>query len=262
VPERSATKAAAPVQSVARAAQLLKVIGAADRPPTVGELAAACGLQRATAWRLLITLEQNDLVERTGPRSGFRVGPGLLSMRSATATELERLARVARPELEHLAKSTGLAAGVAGVRLGRVHVVEQVDPPSVVVVRWVGREFPLHTSSPGKLVLAYMGETELSQFLKRPLVRLTPRTITARDALRKELLHVRQVGFAVSNEEFEVGCVGISAPVEDRDGALRAVIAVTGPNYRMPGKRLAGVAAAVQASARRTAEALFPGRLA
>lgn len=247
---------AAPIQSVTRAAELLKAIGSAVSPPTVGELAETCGLQRATAWRLLVTLEQSDLVERTGPRSGFRIGSALLSMRNVARGELERLTLLARPELERLSRTTGLSAGAGGMRLGRIEVLDQVDPPSVVVASWVGKEFPLHTSSPGKLLLADLDERDLLVFLERPLARLTPRTITDRTALRSELERVRREGFAVSDEEFEIGCVGISTPVRDEHGTLRGFLTLSGPNYRMPAAYVPKAAAALAAASRRTSRAL------
>src|SRR5262249_8776454 len=138
-----------------------------------------------------------------------------------------------RPELRRLCAATSEAAAVCLVRGSRVLVVDQVDPPSVVSVSWVGREFPLHTSSPGKLVLACLDPGDLDRFLAQPLQALTERTITDPAKLRQELARVRASGVAASDQEFEHGCVGFSAAVTDWARRPAAILSVTGPSFRM-----------------------------
>jgi DNA-binding IclR family transcriptional regulator len=224
------------VQSVERAAGLLVHLGRLGQPASLSELAAASGLKRATAWRLLTTLEEVGFVERTG-RSGFSIGYGLVAIATSVLDEGEALAQVLRPRLERLARETGVSAALSVVRAGRPFVVEQADPPSVLAVSWVGKEFPLHTSSPGKLLLCDLPASELDILLAHPLERLTRKTITDPNRLRAELARVRRTGVAVSNEEFEEGCVGISAPVKDRFGRLAGILTLTGPIFRMPARR-------------------------
>lgn len=222
-----------PIQSVARAAGLLQQLAVIGRPASLAELAAACGLERTTAWRLLTTLEACGLVDRDSSSDGFRVGFGTVAIASATLSDGEALASRVRPELRRLSAATGEAAAVCLVRGTRVIVVDQVDPPSVVSVSWLGREFPLHTSSPGKLVLASLAPDDLDRFLAEPRQALTERTITDESALREELARVRASGVAASDEEFESGCIGFSAAVNDWAGRPVAIISVTGPSFRM-----------------------------
>jgi DNA-binding IclR family transcriptional regulator len=230
------------VQSVERAAGLLALLGHLGRPASLAELAEASGLERATTWRLLTTLEEVGFVERTG-RSGFSVGYGLVAI--AACVDEGTIARALRPRLELLARDTGVTAALSVVKSGRLLVVDQADPPSVLAVNWVGKEFPLHTSSPGKLVLADLPPEALDDLLARPLERLTGKTITDPKRLRAELTVVRRSGVAVSNEEFEDGCVGISAAVKDQFGRLSAIVTLTGPVFRMPPRRFQELRAAV-----------------
>lgn len=222
-----------PVQSVARAAALLQQLAVAGRPASLAELAAACGLERTTAWRLLTTLEACGLVDRESSSDGFRVGFGTVAIASAALSDGAALASRVRPELRRLCVATGEAAAVSLVRGTRVLVVDQVDPPSVVSVSWVGREFPLHASSPGKIVLASLNHGDLDRFLAQPRQALTERTITDASALRQELARVRASGVAVSDQEFERGCIGFGAAVTDWAGRLAAIVSVTGPSFRM-----------------------------
>lgn len=226
-------RARPPVQSVARAASLLRQLAVLGRPASLAELAAACGLERSTAWRLLTTLEACGLVDRESSSDGFRVGFGAVAVAAAALGDGTALASRVRPELRRLCAATGEAAAVCLVRGSRVLVVDQVDPPSVVSVSWVGREFPLHASSPGKLVLASLDPGDLDRFLAQPLQGLTERTITDACALRRELARVRTSGVAASDQEFERGCVGFSAAVTDWAGRPVAILGVTGPSFRM-----------------------------
>jgi DNA-binding IclR family transcriptional regulator len=248
------------VQSVERAAGLLKQLGRIGRPASLSELAAASGLQRATAWRILTTLEQAGFVERASPAGGFALGQGLVAITASVFGDCERLARLTRPHLESLARDTGLSAAVSMVRGGRVVVLDQADPPSVVSVNWVGKEFPMHTSSPGKLLLAALPARELDEFLSRPLERLTKKTITNPACLRAELEQVRRTGVAVSDEEFEEGCVGVSASVEDPSGALAAIVTLTGPVFRMQRRRFPTLRAQVLETARMIEATLYGNR--
>jgi len=244
------------VQSVARAVGLLQQLAVLGRPASLAELAAACGLERSTAWRLLTTLEACGLVDRESSSDGFRVGFGAVAVAAAALGDGTALASRVLPELRRLCADTSEAAAVCIVRGTRVLVVDQVDPPSVVSVSWVGREFPLHASSPGKLVLASLAPGDLDRFLAEPLQALTERTITDASALRRELARVRASGVAASDEEFERGCVGFSAAVTDWAGRPVAILGVTGPSFRMRRSRFPFYRQEVLRSAHAAATAL------
>lgn len=222
-----------PIQSVARAAGLLQHLAVLGRPASLNELASSSGLERSTAWRLLTTLEACGLVDRDSSSDGFRVGFGVVAVAAAALSDGTALASRVQPELRRLCAATGETAAIALVRGIRVMVVDQVNPPSVMSVSWIGREFPLHTSSPGKLVLASLDPGDLDRFLAQPLQALTERTITDPATLRQELAQVRASGVAVSDQEFERGCVGFSAAVTDWAGRPAAILSVTGPSFRI-----------------------------
>jgi IclR family acetate operon transcriptional repressor len=249
-------RARPPVQSVARAAGLLRQLAVLGRPASLAELAAACGLERTTAWRLLTTLEACGLVDRESSSDGFRVGFGAVAVAAAALGDGTALASRVRPELRRLCAATSEAAAVCLVRGFRVLVVDQVDPPSVVSVSWVGQEFPLYASSPGKLVLASLDPGDLDRFLAQPLQALTERTITDTSALRRELARVRASGVAASDQEFERGCVGFSAAVTDWAGRPVAILSVTGPSFRMRRNRFPFYRQEVLRSAHAAAAAL------
>src|SRR5690348_3265663 len=125
------------VQSVARAAALLKALGAGDpAAATVFDLADRCGLNRSTAWRILATLEDAGLVERD-PRTGL-YGVGYAVVALAAGAGHEPLVRRAHPRLRALAEACEETASLAVPRNLQLVYVDQVQAPHVMAADWLG----------------------------------------------------------------------------------------------------------------------------
>jgi DNA-binding IclR family transcriptional regulator len=224
------------VQSVDRAATLLKAIAESAQPPTVLELAEACDLNRSTAWRLLSTLDRHGLVERDPVTQ--RYGVGYAFLRLAASAQHEPVVRRARPVLDRLALETGETANLALLRRGELVYVDQVDAPQIVAPNWLGRRVPLHATSAGKALLAFLPREERDALLGRRLERYTRTTVTSRRELDRELETARRRGWSVCVGELEESLFGASAPVLAGDGRPLAVVSVWGPAHRVPRSRL------------------------
>jgi DNA-binding IclR family transcriptional regulator len=227
------------IQSVDRAALLLKAIGDSRHPPTVVELATACGLNRSTTWRLLATLDAHGLIERDPVSQRYSLGYAFL--RIAAGAELDPLVRRARPVLERLAEDTGEATNLAVARRFNLVYVDQVDPPQIIAPNWFGRSVPLHATSTGKAYLAFLTPEEQAVALPQRLVRYTATTVTERHVLEAELEKVRRDGWAVCVGELEESLYGASAPVLSEQGRPVAIVSVWGTVLRLPGERLAEI---------------------
>jgi DNA-binding IclR family transcriptional regulator len=225
------------IQAVDRALRLLEVVASSEVPPTGVELAAAAGLNRSTAWRLLATLEAHDLVERDPQTSRYGLGMGAL--RLGARAPAAAIARRARPILERLARDAGEAATLTVGGASSLVVIDQVDAPQVVNVRWTGRTIPLDASSVGKLLLASWDEREVAALLGD--------RYDAR--LREAIAEARATGIGTSFSEYEPGLNGISAAARDGDGEPVAYLSVTGPDYRLPAERTAEVTPLLLAAA-------------
>jgi DNA-binding IclR family transcriptional regulator len=236
------------VQSVARAAAMLRALGAHGEPATVPELADRCGVNRSTAWRILATLEDEGLVERDAVTGRYGVGYALVAL-SAVAGH-EPLVRRAHAPLRALAEACGETASLAVPRRLQLVYVDQVQAPHVMAANWLGRPTPLHATSTGKALLASLPADELATALPRRLERFTETTITTRAALARELAGVRERGYAVSRGELEPALWGVSAPVLDAGRAV-AVVSVWGSEARI---RATGVASLGERTATAAAE--------
>jgi DNA-binding IclR family transcriptional regulator len=219
------------VQSVQRAAALLDAIAGSPEPRTAPELADLCGLNRSTAWRILATLEEEGLVDREAGR--YSIGHAVARL-AAAATEA--LPRVARPHLEELSNRTGETVSLAVPRRLRLVYVDQVQASHVMAANWLGRAVPLHATSTGKALLAFLPPEELDTTLTQSLPQFTDRTITDPAELRAELDRTRRRGYAVSRGELETALWGASAPVLDRRQRAIAVVSVWGAEARLKGR--------------------------
>lgn len=243
------------VQSVHRAIALLRAVAEASarRRLSVTEAAAAVGLNRATAWRLLVTLQQEGLV--TVDRDG-RYGIGYTAVEIAGAADLSALIRSASGALTELSRQTGETAALAIAEADAPRYVDETSPgTSVVSASWLGRNVAWHATSTGKAILAFSTHQFTERILKRGLERFTENTVTDPDQLRAELAAVREHGYAVCRGELDVDAWGVSAPIFDSQQRTIAVISIWGPGARITEERFPALGRLV----RQAASSLRPG---
>jgi DNA-binding IclR family transcriptional regulator len=224
------------IQSVDRAAALLKAVANSKQPLTVVELAAECGLNRSTAWRLLATLDSQGLVERDPATQRYSIGWAIFQI--AAAGDHDALVRRAHPVLQELATESGETVNLAVAKRFDLVYVDQVEAPQIMSANWLGRAVPLHATSSGKAFLAWLPEDERRALVPQRLQRFTNTTITERGKLEEELEEVRRHGYSVCVGELEETLYGVSAPVLNERGRPVAIVSVWGPQHRVPEQRL------------------------
>ena len=243
------------VQSVARAAELLKALGAHGGPASVFDLAERCGLNRSTVWRILATLADAGLVERDPATGRYEIGYALVALGAAAGHD--PLIRRAHPALRALAEACLETASLAVPRGMQLVYVDQVQAPHVMAADWLGRATPLHATSTGKALLAWLSVDDIGAALPGRLERFTDTTITTRPVLRTELAQVRARGYAISRGELEPALWGVSAPVLDGDRPV-AVVSVWGVESRIRARGLDALGSRTVAAADEIAAAAAP----
>lgn len=240
------------VQSVERAVMLLEAVAAGGpEGETVADLAHRCGLQRATAWRLLATLESRGLVHSHGSTHHYFLGPAITRLASSAGT-LGFEAHAHRV-LEELSTTTGETASLAMERPSGLTYILEVTPSRVITASWLGHEAPLHATSTGKAFLGFLPSSEARSRLEGTLPSFTPTTITDHAALEAELGQVRSQGYAVCRGELEGNLYGVSAPVLDDRGHPLAVVSIWGPRSRVGDDQIEEFGALARRAARRIA---------
>ena len=238
------------IQSVDRAVDLLLAVAAAG-PAVAGvpALAQACGLNRATAWRLLKTLQARGLV--TADRTTGRYSLGLTALELGGAARSGAVIAAAHPVLERLSRQTGETASLAMPGAGGLTYVDEVTPTAVLTASWLGRTVPLHATSTGKALLAFLPAPEVRRVLAEELPAFTEATVTTPEALAAELAATRARGYGTCAGELESSLYGVSAPVLDRSGRPLAVLSVWGPRDRVPERTFEQWGAVVVQAARK-----------
>jgi IclR family acetate operon transcriptional repressor len=244
VPAPRDAPASGGVQSVERALDLLEVLAAG--PQGMSEVAVAAGLPDATAHRLLRTLVARGYV-RQGPDRRYALGTRLLGLgdgaRRAAVT-------AAGPFLAHLVEVSGETANLAVLEGDHVVYVAQV--PSAHRLRMfaeVGRRVSVHSTAVGKVLLAGLPDADVEALVARTgLAGRTARTLTTPDRLLAELATVRRQGWAVDDEEEELGVRCLAVPVADGRRTV-AAMSVSGPTTRVPATPPATLVGAMRESA-------------
>ncbi|MEU1510750.1 IclR family transcriptional regulator [Streptomyces sp. NPDC005811] len=235
------------IRCVDRALSILEVL-ARDSEAGVTELADELGVNKSTAWRMLATLRRHRIVEQSGDRGKYRLGVGLLRLAEATAPGPDLL-QEAQPVCRRLAADTGGTVRVSVRSETSAFCLDQVAGPSVPPPRdQVGRHFPLHATSGGKVLLAGLEDGELAEMLG-VLSGGAPLTTAEKAELRAELGHVRALGYAVTADEGEADLTAVAAPVRDARGDVIAALSVSAPAFPLAEGRVESVAPLVLTAA-------------
>ncbi|WP_214413268.1 IclR family transcriptional regulator [Sphaerisporangium fuscum] len=230
------------VQSVDRALSVLKLL-ARHGELGVSEIAAELGVHRSTAFRLVATLENHDLVHQNDERGRYRLGVGVLRLAGATTARLD-VVQEGRRIGTRLAAEIGETVNIAILDRRQALYVDQMAGTSALQAHnWTGRRIALHATSNGKVLLAHAPDERFEEVVAEPLPRFTDHTITDPALLREELDGVLRQGYATAVDELEVGLTAVAAPIRGADGTVAASLSVSGPTFRLPADRLATVAA-------------------
>lgn len=229
----SAISSSRPVSPVDRAFHVLQVVVAASEPIGVREIGRRAGLPRSTASRLVASLEQLGMVERT---ADALVAPGsaLATLQPSSSVTPMLLRDQLRPLLAELASSFGENAGLAiddGNALLYLGQVASENPVSVDDV--AGSREPFHLVAPGILTMAWWDDDRLEAFLSEPLVAANEFSVTDPRKIRRRLAKARKDGFAWTDQELDIGINGVAAGIFGADDQLVATVSVYGPSYRL-----------------------------
>jgi DNA-binding IclR family transcriptional regulator len=220
------------IQSVDRAARILKALGSGASRAGVTELAERLGLAKGTVYGLLRTLGQQGLVEQDPETGKYRLGAAMLQLGNAFLDNHELRGR-SLLWADSLASRIGESVRVGVMNGPTVLIVHHVfRPDNSVQILEVGASIPWHACALGKAIVAYVEPAERAVLLGGPLPTLTGRTLTDPRELSAVLLDVVASGIALEDQEAIVGEAEIAAPVFDHRGLPVGAIMVRRPGGR------------------------------
>lgn len=245
-----------PIASVDNALRLLLMLRDFDGI-RLSEAARSLGVANSTAHRLLAMLQHRGFVAQEAQTKLYRAGPALLDIGLRVAGRIQ-IRDVARPEMVRLAEQLQETVHLAILDGTEVRYLDAVEGPRAlrVAVR-TGLVQPAHCTSTGKALLAELDPGELrARYPTSRLPALTPRSLTSRAALTKELASIRERGYASNEGENEADMTSIAVVVRGRSDTAIAAISVAAPSERLEPDRFDDVAEVLRAGAERIAEQL------
>jgi len=244
--------------SLDRALGVLECLSRHPQGLGISELAAEMGLSVNFVYRVTQALTAHGYVNRDAEKR-FGVGSKLLSLCQPVSNDVP-LTEAAMPALRWLSEQTGEAAHLGMISGCEGVVLERVIGRALIkfyVER--GTRFPLHTSGPGKAMLAFMPEAERDAIMGgMTFERFQPWTISNRKDFLVCLEGVRAKGFGVDAGEHLEGHHCLGAPILDADGDAIASLWITGPSQRLSEERMVKLAATVKKAGQMVTEALNP----
>jgi DNA-binding IclR family transcriptional regulator len=224
------------VQSLQRALDVLEAIASAGELG-VREVSAATGLNTSTAHRLMATLAERSYLAQEGGR--YRLGTKLLEVARPMLLDTRSLQAVAQPHLEQIRDLTGETVNLVVPEGDRATYISQAEGTHRVrMFTEVGASAAAHTTGSGKAMLAYQPPEVLARLYppsREPLEALTARTLRTLQALEDDFARIRRRGYALDNEEHEIGVSCVASPILGEDGRARAAISISGPTARILG---------------------------
>jgi IclR family pca regulon transcriptional regulator len=213
------------MQSLARGLEVVSAFQRARPSLTVAEVAELADISRAAARRCLHTLAVLGYARNTD--GAFRLTPKALSLGYAYLSA-SPIVRVAQPVLEEVASHLHESCSMTVLDGNEIVYVARAATQRIISVGLsVGSRLPAYCTAMGRVLLAFSNESDLDVYLQRvKLARQTPHTITDASVLRRVLQNVRAEGFAVVDQELELGLRSIAVPVRQPDGRAAAAVNV------------------------------------
>lgn len=223
-------------QVAERAFSILEQVARSEEPLGLMEVAARLEADKSAALRSLAFLEERGLLRRDRRTKKYRIGPGLLSL-AAIAIRKADLPQVAHPYLVRLRDQTEETVSLH-VRVGdeRVCIAGAESPHVIQRVLTIGEPVALCLGPSGKVILAFLSDTERAAIVRRSSV--------SRAALERDLERARRDGYLIVTSDRTPGVGAISAPVFDAFGPVGSVT-IAGPEERWTPEAMAGVASAL-----------------
>ena len=225
------------VQSFARGLAVIRTFNSERPEQTLTDVAAAAGLTRAGARRILLTLQTLGYVETEGRL--FRLTPRILDLGFAYLTSMP-FWNLAEPIMEDLSSQVHESCSAAVLDRTEIVYVLRVPTHKIMTINLsIGSRLPAYCTSMGRVLLSALSEKELDATLDATqIVAHTPRTIVDRDELKKTIAQVGAQGWAIVDQELEAGLISMSAPIRNRQGRIIAALNISGNVQRKSAKQM------------------------
>lgn len=226
------------LSSVANAMLLLKVFSDEEYEIGLSQLTKQLNLAKSTVHRLASTLIGASMLEQNSETGKYRLGMALFEMGTLVRRKMD-FSTEARPFLTMLRDATGESVHLAILEHASIIYINYLASRQVIRMSTeLGMRKPAYCTGEGKALMAFQPAESIEQIIRGGLPQRTIKTITDPAVLRKALAAIRTRGYAIDDEESELGMRCIAAPVRDSTGRVIAATGVGGPTQRLTKKKL------------------------
>jgi DNA-binding IclR family transcriptional regulator len=238
------------VPALERALTILEMLAKSKRGLAISEIVRNLQLPKSTAHTILITLERRGYLHRNEQTHRYLFGLKFFSLANMVLSASE-LRDQAAPTLRSLMGACGLTVHLAILDQRDVVLVDKVDSPGLIkLATWIGKRMDPHCTGVGKALIAYLPESELDLLIaEHRLPRHNEETIVSVRKLKAQLTEIRRLGYALDDEEDEVGLRCIGCPVFDGAGKVVAAVSVAGTVSQITAENLSALVDKVKRTA-------------
>ncbi|WP_082824226.1 IclR family transcriptional regulator domain-containing protein [Crenobacter luteus] len=220
--------------SLARGLAVIQAFSQQRRLMSISQISQKTGIPRAAVRRCLYTLAKLGFVAAEDGRN-FALRPRILSLGHAYLASTP-LAKAAQPVLRHVSNALNESSSIAILDGDEILYIARASTSRIMTIDLdIGSRLPASCTSMGRVLLSQLPADELDAYLARvKLVQYTPHTLISADALAAELAKVRAQGYAIIDQELEIGLRSIAVPIVSQDGRVVAAINVGVQAARVP----------------------------
>lgn len=235
------------VPSIDRALAVLELLAQSKSGFSISEISRKLKLPKSSVHLLVGTLQHRGYLQRNALTGKYSFGLKLISL-SRSALENLDLREEAKPFLQALMRRTALTVHMAVLERNEAVIVEKIECPGFLrLATWVGRRLDVNCSAVGKALIAFLSDEDFDQQFKgKVFARNNENTIVSTSKLKRELEHVRTVGYSFEDEEGEIGFRCIGAPIFNFTDHVVAAISVSGTTAQIPTEQVPELARIVK----------------
>jgi IclR family KDG regulon transcriptional repressor len=197
------------------------------------DISRGLGISKSMTLKLLVTLVDAGYLRRNSETNLYSLNIKLFEIGSAVLNQVGRKNEI-HELLKKLVGATGETAQLAILVDQEVLYLDKVDSPSALrMVTEIGKRRPAYCTGTGKAIMAWRNKETVDAIMLKGAQKFTEKTITEADKLDAELQKIREMGYAIDDEENEMGITCIGAPIKSLSGEVVSAISVSGPTSRM-----------------------------
>lgn len=221
--------------AVERTVAILECLDNSRRGLNVSEVSRRLGIPKSSAHVLMVTLDRLGYIRRAPNGRDFCLGLKTLALGQRMAKVLS-VSDAALPHMQSLVNEVRLSAHLSVLDRDQAVFMQKAAPPSLIQLdTYIGRRMDLHSTALGKVILAFSPRESMKHLLsKRLLAPHTPKTITSGKALHQEVSRVRRLGYAIDDEEQELGVRCVAVPILHEDTGFVAALSLAGTIEQLP----------------------------